>query len=553
MTDVQPEAAAGPDPYYEIRITGKQVFLRVHPPEGGRRASLGDIQKELRRRDVPYRHEILFEIYRRAANEFELLANQEITRFDVQVEVSEDAQQAFMSIVPPDRGQDTLTPARIKDALEVVGVQKGINYEVIKEVLLEQAAAEQVLVAQGRPKVDGRDGRVELANPPSEAVWVEDNTADYRELNLINNVVEGDVIARITHPTSGQDGYDVHAHVLRARPGKRPRLKLGRNVRLNEENTELYAAKAGYVVRRGDKISVENILDVNNVDAETGNIRFHGVVRVRGQVEDAYVVEAEKGIDVGGTVGKATLRCKGDIRIHGGAFGATLECDGTLFAGFLSECHVKAGGQVVVDEYILHSQVAAKRSIKVTREPQGFITGGRVKAGTEIWAPVVGSDVSEVPTQLEVGGGVNIRKRYDALQERIETNLAAFDSVRKNLTYLQHQRESGAEVDDRKRETYETMVGSGHKLIDELLRQAELHHELLRSLAEPEEEIGMVLVAQQANPGCTVQIQTSKVNLRDPVESCAFMLMSGALKAMPYAQALRLLKQQQAQRARMTL
>jgi hypothetical protein len=540
------------DRYYEVKVSGRQVFLRVHPPESGRRASLTDIQKDLRRREISYRPETLFDIYKRASNEFEPLSSQETHRFEVAVTVSEDNQQAFLRVVPPDKGEDTLSPARIKQALEDAAVHKGIDYEVIKEVLLEQKGVDNALVARGLPKQEGVDGRIELVDPPSEAVWVDDNTADYRELNLINNVVEDDLIARISHPTMGKDGYDVHARVLKARPGKRARFKLGRNVRISEEGTELFAVKAGYVVRRGDKISVENILEVRNVDAETGNIRFHGVVRVRGQVEDAFIVEAEKGIDVAGTVGKATLRSKGDIRIRGGAFGATLECEGSLSARFLSECTVKSGGHVLVDEYILHSEVVAKRFVKVTREPKGFITGGRVKTGTEIWTPNVGSDMSEVATILEVGGGVNVRKRYDALQERIDANLEAFDGLRKNLAYLQRQRETEGELDARKRETYERMVGSGQKLIGELLRQGELHHEMLQALAEPEEAGGIVFVSQQANAGVVVQVQTSKVTLRDPVDACAFLLMSGALKAMPYGQALKIHKAQQSQRVRVS-
>jgi len=552
MTDLQPDDVAVAESFYEIRTQGKQIFLRIHPPQGGIRASLTDIQKELRRREIGYRHETLFEIYKRASNEFEPLASQEIHRFDVQVTVSDDYQRAAIKVVAPDRGEDKLTPAHIKKALEGAGVQKGIDYDAIRELLLEQKALDDLTIARGQPKQDGRDGVIELVNPPSEHVFVEHNRADYRELNLINNVVEGDLIARITHPTSGKDGFDVRAHVLKGRPGKRARFKLGRNVRLSEEGTELFATKSGYVVRRGDKLSVENILEVPNIDSESGNIRFQGVVRVRGQVEDTFTLEAEKGIDIGGTVGKAVVRCKGDIRIQGGAFGSTLECEGSLYARFLSECTVKCGGHVIVDEYLLHSQIVAKRTVKVTREPKGFITGGRVKAGTEIWAPNVGSDVSEVVTTLEVGGGVNVRKRYDSLQERIDSNLEAFDGLRKNLAYLQHQRETEGALDGHKQETYERMVTSGRKLVDELLRQGELHHEMLRALAEPEEETGMVLVSQQANPGAIIQVQTSKVSLKDPVDSCAFLLMAGALKAMPYGQALKLHKQQQAQRARVT-
>jgi len=52
-----------------------------------------------------------------------------------------------------------------------------------------------------------------------------------------------------------------------------------------------------------------------------------------------------------------------------------------------------------------------------------------------------------------------------------------------------------------------------------------------------------------AHPGTSVQVQTSRVNVKDAMESCAFMILAGGLKAMPYGAALKLHKQQQ-QRAR---
>lgn len=544
------EATQVGEAYYEIRVQGKQVFLRIHPPEGGRRANLSDIQRDLRLREIAYRHETLFDIYKRASNQFEPLASQELTRFDVSVEVSDDGQQAVMTVVAPDVGQDELTPARIKRALESGHVDKGIRFDVIKKVLAAQQGVERVLVAQGVPKQDGVDGRVDLLEPPAENVWVDRNTADYRELNLIRNVNEGDLIARITLPTAGKDGYDVRARVLKGRPGKTARFRAGRNVRLSEDGTQVFATKAGYVVRRDARISVENILEVPDVNAETGNIRFHGVVRVRGQVEDTFLVEAEQGIDVGGTVGKATLRCKGDIRIHGGAFGATLDCEGNLAARFLSECKVRAGGNVTVDQYVLHSEVVARHAVMVTRDAKGFITGGRVRAGTEIWSPRLGSDMSEVPTTLEVGGGVNVRKRFDTLQQRIDHNLETFEKLRRNLGFLQHQRESGETLDARQQQLYGKMMESCRKVIDELMRQGHTHHELLKAVADPDEASGVVFVSELASPGTSIQIQTSRVHLHDPVDHCAFMLMAGALKAMPFGQAVKLRKQQQTERAR---
>jgi uncharacterized protein (DUF342 family) len=314
----------------------------------------------------------------------------------------------------------------------------------------------------------------------------------------------------------------------------------------------LYAAKDGYVVRSGVRISVENVLEVNNVGAETGNIRFHGVVRVHGQVEDHYLVEAEKGIEVAGTVGHARLVTKGDLRVRGGVIGAELEAEGNVTARFLSESKVRAGLNVLVEEYVLHSEVEAKRAVKVLREPEGFIQGGRVKAGTEIWSPVLGSEASEQHTVLEVGGGVNVRQRFDALSGRITANLEAFDKMRKNLLYLQRQREEEGPPEGRRKETYEQNLASARKLCEDLLRQGSLHQGFLEQLAHPIEEGGMVFVSQMAHPGALVQIQTQRVHLRDPMESCAFVSLSGSLKAMPYGTALKLHKQRQARKPRLT-
>lgn len=531
--------------HFDLKFEGKRVLLLVHPPEGGLRANLKDIQKYLRRQEIGYRHETLFDIYRRASGDFELLANQEVRNYQVKVEVSEDEQEAWLSVVAPDTGDEKMDPAAIKNALEEAKVEKGILYPEIKRILASGESQERVLIAKGTINKHGEDGRIEFVENPNTKFDLGDNTADFKELGLIDNVFEDDLIARITKPTEGGDGYNVRAKILRGRTGKKARYMLGKNVRLDESGTELFASKDGYVVRTGRKISVENILDVNNVDSETGNIQFHGVVRIRGQVEDGFSVEAEKGIEVGGTVGKATLSTRGDIKIEGGVFGATLQADGNVSARFLSEAKVKSGLNVYVRAYILHSEVVAERAVKVEEEEEGFIKGGRTRAGTEIWSSIVGSDVSEEPTALEVGGGVNIRKRFDQLEERLEANLEGFDKIRKNLLYLVQQKETeGSATDERKKVLISNTTKSGLKMTRDLLHQGKLHHELLKQMRNTQQSNAMVMVLKKANPGTIVQIQTSRVQLKEPLETIAFAILGGSLKAMPYTTALNLHKQQ---------
>lgn len=539
-----------PKVLYEIKISRNQVQLRVSPPEDGRKASLSTIQKDLDRRGVEYRHEVLFEIFRRANNQLEPLARREVMDYEVVMEVPEDKLEAWMTVMPPELGEKKLASEMIREALESAKVVKGILYDEIKRVMRDKVENEKVLVAQGKAFVDGEDGWIELLEDSQQTMAADENTMDYRELNLVKNVFKGDLIARIYPPVPGKNGFNVEGKLLKARVAKRARLKLGRNVRLTEDGMELYAAQDGYVVRGGDRISVENVMDVNNVDSETGNIRFHGVVRVRGQVEDAYTVEAEKGIEVNGAVGRAVLRSNGDIKVGAGCIGATIVCGAGLRAHFLSDCKVKVEGDVIVSDYILHSMVISGGAVRVTAEPKGFITGGRVHAETELFTPIAGAEMSEEKTILEVGSGVDMRKSHEILMERIDANLEVFDKVKRNLNYLQRQRMT-EEMDQSKQETFERMVNSGVKLRNELLEQIGKHHKSQRLLAERGEGFGgAILVSEQANAGVIMSLQKMTQTLTESLEGVGYVMVEGTMKVLPYGAALKVHKQEQTKLAK---
>jgi len=531
-------------PLFEVKFKGRQVLLRVTPPEGKLRANLNDIQKFLRSRQIEFRHEVLFDIFRRASNDFEPLSQRDTLDYEVEVEVSEDKMKAWITIVAPDVGDASLHPNMIKEALERVHVNKGIFYESIKKLLAEKQSVQRKLIAEGKPKLDGEDGTLEFLEEAQVGQMVEDNTVDYRELNTVKNVTEGTVIARIHVPTPGENGFTVDGKVLKAKIPKKARLKIGRNVQLSEDGRQLIARQDGYVVRVGSRVSVENVLDLNNVDSESGNIRFHGVVRVRGQVEDAYVVEAEKGIEVGGTVGKAVLTSKGDITIGGGALNAQITAGGNVTAKFLSDCEVLSGGSVVVRDYILHSKVEAEGMVQVTSSSKGFITGGNIRAGTEISAAILGSGVSEEVTILEVGSGVDMLKSFEALDQRINDNLVVFEKLRKNLQYLQKQRISGQIQDKARLEEYQRMVASGRQVVEKILNQSRKYHHYKEKMGEPQPEGVWIMGGEELHPGVVMSIQSVKHKIVEPLSSQGFTTEENLIKSLPYGVALKTSKQQ---------
>ena len=534
---------------YELKVTLSQVMLRVTPPGDGRKANLNDIQKELNSRSIPYRHNDLFEIYRRAADKFELLSKRETEEYEVIVEVAHSGLEASLKVVPPSMGNSKLDYGMIKQALVAAKIQAGIQQDEIRGVVENKIENKSVVVAKGREPVHGTDGWVDFLqeNEDQDDQDAQDedgqeDLVDYKELNLIKNVNEGDLVARVHAPTPGEDGFTVLGKVLKARSGKPARVRAGKNIKRSEDGSEIYAATNGFVVKDDDRLSIENVYVVDQVDASTGNIRFAGVVAVRHGVEDNFTVEAAKGIDVGGAVGKATLKSESDINIRGGVMGGTLEAKNNISAKFLSECNVNAGENVTVRDYILHSDVQAGKTVQVTKAFSGFINGGITRAGDMVASSNLGSDVGEEKTQIEVGVRPNLRQVFDGLQRKLQRNQVVFDKLSKNLLVQQNQREKQGEFDEEKQESFNKSLAGARRLRDDLFKDLAHYHEMANELAQSTMSIGIVFAENLTNPGVTVQIKFSRVTIKSPIVGSAFKIMRGELKVQDHDEAMKLYK-----------
>lgn len=530
----------GLEKLYELKVTPTQVLLRVATPSEGKKANLSDIQKELKTRDVAYRHDHLFEIYRRASNEFEVLAQHESHHWEIVVEARKDGMEAHMVIVPPQIGDEKLDPAMLKRAITSAHISKGILYDEIQRAIREKIENRPIVIAKGKAAVQGLDGEIEFVfdhdAPPPEPGR---EKVDFKELGLIKNVETGAIIAKITQPKSGEDGYTVLGRELKAKQGKPARVKLGRNVAMSEDGTELRATASGYVLISGDRVAVENVYQVEQVNAATGNVHFTGVVLVKGSVEDNFTVEGEKGIEVGGSVGKAVLRSGGDVKVRGGVMGATIETPHGVSAKFLSESNVQAGDQIAVEDYILHSTVQAGKSVRVTKVPTGFINGGLTRAGDSVVTPNLGSNVAEEKTQVEAGMRPNLRAQFDALGKKMEKDELAFDKLRKNLLVMQVQRNKEGSFDEQKSEVFGKLLESTHQLKHQLMEGVTHYRRLTAELAEPDVERGFVLVENTVYPGVNIQIRRQSMKIKTPLVGSGFRLAKGEIKVHDVAEVAR--------------
>lgn len=80
----------------------------------------------------------------------------------VEITVSEDRMQAYVTLRKEGSSELPLTKEELLNALRSAGINHGIKEEIIEDLARSPVYNTPVLVAEGTPPVDGEDGRVEL-------------------------------------------------------------------------------------------------------------------------------------------------------------------------------------------------------------------------------------------------------------------------------------------------------------------------------------------------------------------------------------------------------
>jgi hypothetical protein len=243
----------------------------------------------------------------------------------------------------------------------------------------------------------------------------EDGTIDYRELGLIKNVYEGEVLCHIVLPTDGIDGTNVYGGAIVSKDGKPAKVQAGSNVLQTDEGTELLAEKDGCVYFKAGKVLIEEAYTVKgDVDLTVGNIDFNGSINIAGSVFQGFKITAKKDIYVRGRVEGAELTAGGNIVIVGGVVGmsiAKIEAEGDISAKFIENATVIGGGNLTSD-FILMSNVKAEKSIFMKGQ-RGTIIGGSTLAGEQIVAKSIGS-------KNHLSQDVSVRKNWKFYEQQPE-------------------------------------------------------------------------------------------------------------------------------------
>ncbi len=449
----------------------------------------------------------------------------------ITVKTTPDKMMTYVTFHAPENGGRSMTKKEIEDYLNIERIHKGRDTDLLDKLILEKTYETTYTIAKGKVSVDGKNGSViynfqtEKKLQPKER---EDGSVDFFDLNLIENVQAGDVLAEIIQPTDGEEGYNVFGETLFPKKGKPVFPKRGRNVAISEDGFKVVATKSGQVSIIEEKIVVSEVYEVPfDVNTGTGNVNFVGSIVIKGNVSSGFKVYSAGNIDVYGVVEGAIIEAKGNITLHRGVLGggtAQIKAGGDIAAKYIENSKVSSGGNIV-SEAILHSIVNSSGNINVGGK-KGLIVGGTITAGRSIKAKVVGANLG-THTELKVGIDPNLIEGYRRDNEEIERLLDEKRKANQIIELLQAKARKGL-LDDEKLELLSKM-NKTNQCIDIRIDELNQEKELLKQKID-EIENGDITIEQKIYPNVDIYVSSAYVKTREEMGRCTMKKSDGEVK-----------------------
>jgi len=307
----------------------------------------------------------------------------------------------------PGENDHAITTDEIKQILADEGVVFGIDEGAIERIVANHEYNTPRMVAAGTKPKRGEAARFEYNFDTSDDRKPKENDSghiDYKDIDFIQNVGEGETLVTKIPPGQGIPGMSVLGKELAGPEGRDIPFKNGANTKISDDGLQLLAAANGAIQFIHSKVSVSDVITISgDVDHNVGNIRAKGSVRVSGHVRAGFKIEVDGDLEVNGNVEDADLDVKGNIYVKGGFFGSgkgVMKAGGDITLKFAEGQKISAGNEIHVGGEIINCQAVAKEKI-LMKGRKGRIVGGDVKAGKEIRSSVLGSEAGSL-TSLTV-------------------------------------------------------------------------------------------------------------------------------------------------------
>ena len=358
----------------------------------------------------------------------------------LQLHVSRNMMTVYGCVIPPIGAGWSITAERMYSVVSEASYVFGQVEHVFEDILSSKSFLKIFVIARGIPQQDGKDGEIEELFSREQKINIETDSeaaVDYKKLNWLQTVHEGDVICKLIRPVPPVDGIDVRGLPVKGVVGKMPKIPAGNNTSVTEDGLSLVATSDGQLSFKGSAWRVDKMLNIDgSVDTAVGNLDVIGSVSIKENVLDGFTIIATGDIIVRGIVEGAYLKAGGNIQIFHGMNGNSkgrLEAGGTISSKYLENCHVISKGEVKCGS-IINSTVVSSDKVSVTMN-KGTIIGSDVTGFKGIEARTIGNEHNRLTT-LTVGSNPILLEELNSVRKQVIELERYLEENEKNIAYL---------------------------------------------------------------------------------------------------------------------
>jgi uncharacterized protein (DUF342 family) len=521
------------------------AFLKVVPPAGrGKKVNPAAVTQLIAARGLSdYDLEKVQKIIRGEAESYERIGDfqrQPANDAMVSVDIAADEMKASVVMTPPGLGGCDISAETLLAFLRNNKIIFGVDEEALVEYTDKPSYKDPVQIAAGIRPADGGDAYIQYSFETDQSkVRLREGSngrVDFKDLNIIQNVVEGQPLAVKIPAEDGTVGRTVTGKVIPAKNGRDIAMPVGKNVHIGDDGVTIVADMNGQVVLAGGKINVEPVYAVQgNVNIKTGNIIFLGNVIISGSVEDGYSVKAAGNIEVDGTVEKAELDAEGDIIVHQGITGKSsgiIRAGRSIWARFIENAQVEAGNMVVVSDGIINSRVDAFKRI-ICKGKRASIVGGRLRATEEINAKSIGSPTSGTETICEVGFDPKSKEQIETLEAKKVEGEKQLEEIQLNIQTLINIKKQRKSLPEDKEAYLTELMDKRQELTGDMQKNKQETEKIQAFLATLKAR-GRVSASSKVYPGVKILIRDAKEDVRNEYRAVTFILENGLVRVTKY-------------------
>jgi uncharacterized protein (DUF342 family) len=218
---------------------------------------------------------------------------------------------------------EDLTLQDIIEYIQENDIVYGILLSEIQKVFENKITNTEVLIAQGKEPIDGKDGEC-ISYIDRNVSFHTHKTDEDLEFGIIPiyNIRKRQKLLKIDQHTPGIQGVSIDGKAIVAKNGKPVKLIRGRNIEFSKYNERYLLSKVdGDLTWDGKEIDVSSDYKiVGNVTAKHGNVDFVGNLIIEGNVSDVDI-KTFGNLEIDGNVENAKITSSGSVKIWGECYG----------------------------------------------------------------------------------------------------------------------------------------------------------------------------------------------------------------------------------------